>query len=183
MKKLYHLKRLGETNIPFKRYIYSNQLQFLSKLIKERPVGIDVDSTNAQQTDEETEIHPATSTSTQETGVSHREQRSITKSRYNESELRLLRTLENNDRNYNRHLSFFKGIIPCLEQFTEDEIITFQIEVLLLIEKIKRNKQHANAAVQQPYFNHQNSVTYLIPPIQVQQSHPGSILPSTSTAA
>jgi hypothetical protein len=37
----------------------------------------------------------------------------------------------------NRHLSFFKGIIPSLQNFDEEETLKFQMGVLQLIAHIK----------------------------------------------
>jgi len=40
----------------------------------------------------------------------------------------------------NQHLSFFKGIIPSLQNFNEEKTVEFQMGVLLLIANIKHRK-------------------------------------------
>lgn len=40
-----------------------------------------------------------------------------------------------------RHLSFFRGIIPSISTFNEDEILEFQINVLQTIKSIKERKK------------------------------------------
>lgn len=41
----------------------------------------------------------------------------------------------------NRHLSFFEGIVPSLETFSDDEVLCFQAGLLKLIMDIKKNKK------------------------------------------
>jgi len=53
-----------------------------------------------------------------------------------EFELRIMKTLEEGNQP-NRHLSFFKGIIPSLQNFNEEETLEFQMGVLQLIANIK----------------------------------------------
>ena len=56
-----------------------------------------------------------------------------------EFELRIMKALD--ERNQpNRHLSFFKGIIPSLQNFNEEETLHFQMGVLQLIANIKHRK-------------------------------------------
>ncbi|XP_047098859.1 uncharacterized protein LOC124712850 [Schistocerca piceifrons] len=40
-----------------------------------------------------------------------------------------------------RHISFFRGIIPSLETFDDDEIVEFQLNVLQIIANIKKRKR------------------------------------------
>jgi len=57
----------------------------------------------------------------------------------NEYELRIMKALEEGNQS-NRHLSFFKGIIPSLQNFNEEETLEFQMGVLQLIANIKHRK-------------------------------------------
>lgn len=52
-------------------------------------------------------------------------------------EMRMLKALEEPE---DRHISFFKGIVPTLHTFIEDETIKFQIGVLQLVSNIKQNR-------------------------------------------
>jgi hypothetical protein len=51
-------------------------------------------------------------------------------------ELRIMKALEEGNQP-NRHLTFFKGIVPSLHNFKEEETLEFQIGVLQLTENIK----------------------------------------------
>jgi len=53
-----------------------------------------------------------------------------------EFELRIMKALEEGNQP-NRHLSFFKGIIPSLQNLNEEETLEFQMGVLQLIANIK----------------------------------------------
>lgn len=57
------------------------------------------------------------------------------KRKLDEIEVRMLKALEADDKP-NRYLSFFHGVLPALEKFDENEILKFQMGVLLLISKI-----------------------------------------------
>jgi hypothetical protein len=52
-----------------------------------------------------------------------------------EFELRILKAMEEGNRP-NRHLSFFKDIIPSLQNFNKEETLEFQMGVLQLIASI-----------------------------------------------
>jgi hypothetical protein len=53
----------------------------------------------------------------------------------------------------NRHLSFFKGIIPSLQNFNEEETLEFQMGVPQLIANIKHRKP-SNFSIQPlPVYN------------------------------
>lgn len=43
-----------------------------------------------------------------------------------------------------RHILFFKGILPSLRTLTEDEVVEFQMRVLELVINIKRNRLQCN---------------------------------------
>jgi len=64
-----------------------------------------------------------------------------------EFELRIMKALEEGNQP-NRHLSFFKGIIPSLQSFNEEETLGFQMGVLQLIGNIKHRKPSNFSSVQ-----------------------------------
>ncbi len=54
-------------------------------------------------------------------------------------------------------MSFFEGIVPTLNQFSEDEVLEFQSEVLRVLTEIKRRRTSSQAAMPQncpPAFRH-----------------------------
>jgi hypothetical protein len=127
-----------------RKYVYSDQLRFLSKVISEGPTAncLTVDNTEgshqvttAEQTRDDMnhfyQETPSRKPRTQQMGKRKRNT--------DEIELRIMKALEEGNQP-NRHLSFFKGIIPSLQNFNEEEILEFQMGVLQLIANIKHRK-------------------------------------------
>lgn len=142
-KRLKELRTCGVASFKPKKYVYTNQLQFLSKLIDERPAE---DSLSESTCTDEGEISSdicVTQFKELEKQLKSR------KRRHDEFELKLIKALETSESQPNRHISFFNGIIPSLEKLDDDNIIKFQIGVLQLLENIKRNKQQ-NVCSQPP---------------------------------
>ena len=69
-----------------------------------------------------------------------------------EFELRIMKALEEGNQQ-NRHLSFFKGIIPSFQNFNEEETLEFQIGVLQLIAKIKHRNPSNFSSQPLPVYN------------------------------
>lgn len=103
-------------------------------------------------------------------------------------ELKMLKKMEEEP---DRHLCFFKGIIPSLNTFTDDEVIQFQLGVMELITKIKKQRcsvqyhriYHPDTTHLQPIhqtFRPQLPVSFqnIIPP-QSQFPHQTFVPPST----
>lgn len=67
----------------------------------------------------------------------------------------------NEPKTINRHLSFFNGIIPSLDQYDDDEVLEFQMGVLQLMKKIKNSRQISESSsfnlssVHREYFTQQ----------------------------
>ncbi|KAJ8944794.1 hypothetical protein NQ318_003662 [Aromia moschata] len=70
------------------------------------------------------------------------------KRKVDEVDMRILKALEQPE---DRHISFFKGIIPSLNTFTEDETLQFQMDVLQVINNIKKRRFQSHQ--QHPSFN------------------------------
>jgi hypothetical protein len=75
-----------------------------------------------------------------------------TKSKPDEFELRIIKTLEKINQP-NIHLSFFKGIIPSLKNFKEEETLESQMGVLQLISHIKHRKPSSFSSQHLPMYN------------------------------
>jgi hypothetical protein len=63
-----------------------------------------------------------------------------------------MKTLEEGNQP-NRHLSFFKGIIPSLQNFNEEQTLEFQMGVLQLIANIKHRKPSNFSSQPLPVYN------------------------------
>lgn len=97
-------------------------------------------------------------------------------------EKRMLEVLEQ-EKKPNRHLSFFEGITPSLNDFTENEILQFQTGVLKLIMDLKRKRtcpEIANAApfarnkFNTPILHYGNAASPSMYPYSTQHIHPAS---------
>jgi hypothetical protein len=69
-----------------------------------------------------------------------------------EFELRIMKALVEGNQP-NRHLSFFKGIIPSLQNFNEKETLEFQMGILQLIANIKQRKPSSFSSQLLPVYN------------------------------
>jgi len=82
----------------------------------------------------------------------HRQQCGKRKRNPDEFELRIMKALEERTQP-NRHLSFFKGIIPSLQNLNEEETLVFQMGVLQLIANIKHRKPSNFSSQPLPVYN------------------------------
>ncbi|KAG5862266.1 hypothetical protein JTB14_031847, partial [Gonioctena quinquepunctata] len=62
---------------------------------------------------------------------------------FDEFELRMLKSIEAGDQE-DRHMQFFKGIIPSVQKFTDNQIVDFQMEVLQVIKKHPEHCLYSN---------------------------------------
>ncbi|XP_069674779.1 uncharacterized protein [Periplaneta americana] len=136
-KKEMESKKSGPGSSRLKKYVYSDELKFLSKVIDERAI-CDSSKTNTvvpevTTPDENVEDTFRREPQTQATRA-QREHCSKRKREPDEIELRMIKVLEEGN---DRHLSFFKGIIPSIKDFSEEDILEFQMGVLTLIKNIK----------------------------------------------
>ena len=123
--------------------VYSDQLRFLSKLINERQIAdsLAVDNTEGSQVSTAEQNRDDMNNFSQETPSRKPRTRQCGKRKRkpNGFELRIMKALERG-KQPNRHLSFFKGIIPALQNFNEEETLEFQMGVLQLIANTKHRK-------------------------------------------
>ena len=120
--------------------MYSDQLKFLSKLISEKQTddSLSVDNIEESQV-EQNRDDMKNSTKEIPFQKARTEQCGKRKRKPDEVELRIIKALEEGTQP-NRHLSFFKGIIPSLENFNEEETLEFQMGVLQLVANIQHRK-------------------------------------------
>ncbi|KAG8260898.1 hypothetical protein J6590_086400 [Homalodisca vitripennis] len=172
-KKEKDSKKSGAGASKLRKYIYHEALQFLEKVRVhaettsniQREILIQgegqqddtvdeagVDSQNTQQT---TKTVP--NTVYKPTNVDQKN-----KKKMDDSELRMLKVVETPQQDGDRHLSFFKEIIPSISKFSEPQIVGFQLGILQLVQKM----QQTTLPTQVPH----NIVHYQQPlSIQVQQ--------------
>lgn len=72
-----------------------------------------------------------------------------------------------------RHWSFFKGLLPSLSSFNDDQTLKFQAGIISLLQKIKRNIQTSlknfppQLSTQMNYYEYQNSGYFIQLPINI----------------
>ena len=122
--------------------MYSDQLRFLSKLISERQTDNSLSMDNMEESQITTiEQNRDMNNFSQETSFRKPRTQQCGKRKRNpdDFELRIMKALEEGNQP-NRHMSFFKGIIPSLQNFNVEETLDFQMGVLQLIANIKHRK-------------------------------------------
>jgi hypothetical protein len=129
-------KKSGSGTSKSQKYIYNDQLQFLSKLTEGR-------QTEDSLTDNSETGKSDSLDSSEDFKVPNKETVSRKKRKCNDLELKMLKILESSTAP-TRHLSFFNGIVPSLETFDDDDVIQFQIGILQLRENIKRKKKEGS---------------------------------------
>lgn len=143
VKKLKENSSSGSGAKLFKKYHYYNQLQFLLKIAQNKT------DSSLEMVPEETERNKNTTSSS----PSHAKEMSslppgpsryvpASRKRSNQAiddfEAQTLEALYEKE---NRHLSFFKGILPSLDGFTELQTLTFQSKVINIITEMRFGEQ------------------------------------------
>ncbi|CAH0726355.1 unnamed protein product, partial [Brenthis ino] len=140
IKKQEQQKVMGGKRV--KRYVYSNQLKFLDKVLKPN----ETKSTEGSCSDEDTEINlnksDIISLPSIGKGSIIQSSSGLSKSDPAPAEAKV-RFMDDNSYQYNpnnRHISFFYGILPTLHTLDDDEVLEFQVGVLQLLRTIKKNR-------------------------------------------
>lgn len=171
-KKEKNSKKSGARASKLRKYIYHKALPFLEKVREhaettsniqgEIPIQgesrqddtVDESGVESQNTQQTTNTVPNT--------VNKPSKVPKKKKKMDDFQLRMLKVVETPQQDGDRHLSFFKGIIPSISKFNEPQIVEFQLGVLQLVKKM----QQTTPPTQVPH----NIVHYQQPlSIQVQQ--------------
>ncbi|CAI6371352.1 unnamed protein product [Macrosiphum euphorbiae] len=152
-KKEKSLNKSGAGASVIKKYVYAEQLKFLSKVFCPRSTE---DSLSINSGNEDTEPTVSENDNRNESGqfkIPPRKQLGSRKRKMDEVDMRMLKALEEPE---DRHISFFKGIVPTLHTFTEDETVNFQMGVLQLLTNIKQRRFQT----QNPYMDFNTNINY-----------------------
>lgn len=131
-----------------KAYIYASQLQFLDKIFEERETeetlseNFDDNSAGVAHITVKNEniqsfpniLHYADATNNPESSF---KKPTSKRKKMDPVELEIIAALKEKP---NRHLLFFKGLLPSLEDFDEGDTLDFQMEVLKIVKKIRQRK-------------------------------------------
>ncbi|XP_045475748.1 uncharacterized protein LOC123681599 [Harmonia axyridis] len=140
-------KKSGSGVVKVKAYVHSSHLQFLDKIFQESntedTLSQNIDDCGDEDSMVETGEDPVEQVpSTSSDGAAEKPESSfkkpVTKKRKMDPvELEMISALREP---VNRHLLFFKGLLPSLEDFNEFDTIDFQMEVLKIVRNIRERK-------------------------------------------
>ncbi|CAK1580922.1 unnamed protein product [Parnassius mnemosyne] len=134
------VKKSGAGTTTIRKYVYFDQLQFLNKIFCERPTESSLPTDRVEKLSRGNNVEDSTESNCSSQFKSPpppQQQLGSRKPKIDEIDKKLLHILEKPE---DRHLCFFKGIIPSLSSFNEDEIIKFQMGILQLITTIKQSR-------------------------------------------
>lgn len=136
IKKDKSLNKSGSGASVIKKYVYAEQLKFLTKIFCPRSTEDSLSTVSNNEDTESTVLHNDNENDSDQFKVPPKKLCSR-KRKIDDVEVRMLKALEEPE---DRHISFFKGIVPTLHTFTEDETIKFQMGVLQLVSNIKQHR-------------------------------------------
>ncbi|XP_069355574.1 uncharacterized protein [Maniola hyperantus] len=173
-KKIQDQKRSGNCARMAKPYIYSKQLSFLNKIIQPRMSISDATTENSNtefetqnsDTNEGSEIDPIEVTkkpTPKRNAIPKKPDNSEERAReINPVDAKMIKFTDyysNNEPTVtNRHLSFFNGILPTLNNFDDNEVLEFQIGVLHLLKNIKSSRHNHELPSFRGYFTQEYQV-------------------------
>lgn len=134
LKKLEDEKKTGSKAKSIRKYIYSDNMSFLQKNTKRKETvssAVEEEEHEEISRDIPTLSDPQPSTSTQ--GKGKRQKTLVT-----DIEKSIFKKLQEPE---DRHVSFFKGILPSLQKFDDTESLEFQSGVIKIIQSIHRSRQ------------------------------------------
>lgn len=162
-RKLKECKKSGAGATKIKKYVYADQMQFLSKLYQSRTVAesledgrVNIDDGDADDEQNEQSIVKETE------GLLHREEGSSRENntasrkrrRPDEVELKMLKALE--EPIPSAHMMFFQGLLPHLNKFDDGEVLEFQMGVLQVISNINDKRKRVQPLPPQTLYYNQN---------------------------
>lgn len=128
------MKKTGSKAKSIRKYIYSDNMSFLQKNTKRKETvssAVEEEEHEEISRDIPTLSDPQPSTSTQ--GKGKRQKTLVT-----DIEKSIFKKLQEPE---DRHVSFFKGILPSLQKFDDTETLEFQSGVIKIIQSIHRSRQ------------------------------------------
>ncbi|XP_037916979.1 uncharacterized protein LOC119655256 isoform X2 [Hermetia illucens] len=138
------LKKWTQVRHSYQKSIAKSKLQFLDKIFEER----ETEETPSENFDDVEHVtvkneniqsfpnipHYATAAKNPESSLNKPASK---RNKMDPLELEIIAALKEKP---NRHLSFFKGLLPSLEDFDECDTLDFQMEVLKIVKRIRQRK-------------------------------------------
>ncbi|CAH1962104.1 unnamed protein product [Acanthoscelides obtectus] len=211
LKKHKDQKTSGTSTKPSRLYIYNEQMSFLKKITDSTVCHENTNNENNTEIEdldaevieesvppEQPNMEANQSGSTPISTSTARRKRSI-----NEVDAKMMRFIDHQinlskvstvKEDENRHLTFFKSILPSLSSFDEDETLEFQSSVLSLLQNMRAKKRRLADNIQMPsrtiatYYNNWQNHDYYSQPqpqtisrVTTPMTSPYTAEPSPST--
>lgn len=145
LKKIKETSKSGSGAANVKKYHLYNQLLFLRK-VEQNNTDSSLDSPRDINTESTSTCENTTDESPCYVPIARK--RAMQIDEFEREGLKILKEPEN------RHMSFFKGVLPSIELFSDRETITFQTKVLQIISEIRYGQTsayvHGPSTSQQP---------------------------------
>ncbi|KAG5889463.1 hypothetical protein JTB14_016442 [Gonioctena quinquepunctata] len=127
--------KMSGSSRPYRHYLYHDHMRFLEKLIDFSTTQEDEESTEECKI----EIKPTRVSTPHETRLftSERKRKQDVK-RESDAKIMNISDIPTDDYENNRHLSFFKSILPSLSSFSDDQTLEFQAGIISLLQQIKQ---------------------------------------------
>lgn len=133
----------GAATTTKRKYIYYEQMRFLKKISTPADTDSSLATTESAEQDNSF-VRPATSATKRKRNVVPPT---------DDIDKKILHILEKSDKTESPHISFFRGILPSLEQLNTDQVLDFQAGVLQLLKQIK----NCNPIASQMNYMHPSS--------------------------
>lgn len=194
LKKHKDQKTSGSSTKPSRLYVYHEQMSFLKKVTNPSVVHQSTHTDNsANETITEVDVNTDKDPSKQTANKATRRKRNI-----NEVDAKMMKFIDHqiisskiskHNEDDNRHLLFFKGILPSLTSFDDDETLEFQAGVLGLVQNMRarkktlfRNSGPSLTPANYPNWHHQGySEAQIIPTVAQPMTSPYDSQPSPSS--
>lgn len=155
-------KRSGSAASAIKKYHLFEQLTFLRKIAPaETQSSIATNSATQNQEEPAPEESPNENQHSIEINEPNSSKTSRRKRKPDEFETEVLNIIKNDRKEQdNRHLSFFKSLLPSLEKFNDQQVLQFQSRVLQIITEIQYPNSVWQNTLNYGYQSGYNTSTY-----------------------
>lgn len=182
-KKAKECKASGSKATKKRKYIFHEELRFLNKVYNERQTADSYNNVNNVNNQEDTTddiIEVSTvNKEVEKTTASKSSPKTRKRKKLDEIDLKILKALEQEQPN--SEMSFFQSLLPHIQQFNENGLLDFKMDVLQVISKINSKRATLNQTFSDPpplHYQYNNQPTYYY---QQNQSHPQPTASSSMT--
>ncbi|XP_055633061.1 uncharacterized protein LOC129773474 [Toxorhynchites rutilus septentrionalis] len=160
-KKIKASKSSGSGALQYKKYIYSDQLQFLCKVCDERDTVDSMGPIQTQDGEEAESMNVQDFTENSSASASSETKKNKTKGKpLDEFEVRILKAVEG-EKPCGK-MAFLQSLMHHLKKFNDEDFLQFQLGSLKLIENINEKRKVQDSSLID-FSQNQNSIYFPIP--------------------